>query len=548
MKCQSKPKRVGTLVRHMKGRKIDIGFFAKSEDGSLLILSLMLFLLMAMMGGLAVDLMRFEQRRTDMQQTLDRSVLAAASISQELDPEDVVNDYFAKAGLSDNLDWVNVSSGLNFRAVTAAASSTLSPFFMNMIGIDDIEVGTGSGAEQRITNVEVSMVLDISGSMQNTPSRIINLKAAAKEFVDTVLSSDEEDRISISLVPYNGQVNLGPNLFSKYTQSYTHNFPNSYCMDLPTSTFNTESVPRNSARPQAGFFDSYSSASTSSSYQSPQSPYYVSPNYVNVWCQPNLNNIVRPLQNNIGLLQGYIEGLSAVGATSIDLGMKWGLNLLSPDTASVVSGLVSDGIVPSQFNGRPFDYTRPDSMKVIVLMTDGEHFAAEELNDAYRTGNSPIYRSKGDGRVSIYHNRSGTNYDYYRPDNNSWNLAPYSNTSAGYERLTWPDVWASYRMKWVAWQLYARPLGSSQYNTMMNAFRSQTPTNEMDNRLQDVCNLAKNKGVIVYGIAFEAPYDGQTQIRNCATSTSHYFDVSGVDISTAFRSIANNISQLKLTQ
>ncbi len=543
MRSQFKPMSVDTPLRPLKGRKMDFGRFVTDEGGSLLVLSLMLFLLMAMMGGLAVDLMRFEQRRTDMQQTLDRSVLAAASISQDLDPEDVVNDYFGKAGLADNLDWVNVESGLNFRAVTAAASSTLTPYFMKMIGIDDINVATGSGAEQRITNVEVSMVLDISGSMQNTPSRITNLKLAAKEFVSTVLSSDEEDRISISLVPYNGQVNLGPALFNQYSQSYKHNYPGSYCMDLPTSTFNTESVPSNSARPQAGYFDSWTSTTTSYSYVSPQEPYSL-----NIWCQLDQNNIVRPLQKNIGLLQGYIQGLNAVGATSIDLGMKWGLNLLSPDTEGVISNLVTAGVVPSEFDGRPFDYTRPDSMKVIVLMTDGEHFEAEELRDAYRTGNSPIYRSKGNGRLSIYHNRSNTSNDYYRPDNNSWSSSPYSNTSAGYERLTWDEVWAEYRMKWVAWQLYGRPLGSSYYYSALADFRTQTPTGEMDNRLQDVCDLAKEKGVIVYGIAFEAPSNGRTQIKNCATSDSHYFDVSGVDISTAFRSIANNISQLRLTQ
>lgn len=547
MKYQYKRISVSTPVRSPNGRRLKIRQFTKSEDGSLLILSLILFLLMAMMGGLAVDLMRYEQRRTDMQQTLDRSVLAAASISQDLDPVDVVNDYFSKAGLANTLDWVNVESGLNSRTVTAAANSTINTFFMHLMGINTLDIDTGSGAEQRITNVEISMVLDISGSMQNTPSRITNLKSAAVEFVDTVLSSDAEDRISISLVPYNGQVNLGPDLFAKYTQSHTHSFPDSYCMDLPTSTFNTESVPTDDARPQSGFFDSYSSASTSSSYQAPIGPYYVSPNYLNVWCQPNLNNIVRPLQDNIGVLQGYINGLSAVGATSIDLGMKWGLNLLSPDTASVVSGLVSDGIVPSHFNGRPFDYTRPDSMKVIVLMTDGEHFAAEELRDAYRTGNSPIYRSRGDGRLSIRHNRSGC-YDYYRPHDGTWTCSPYASSSSGYEQLTWPEVWANYRMKWVAWQLYGRPLGSSAYYSAMADFRSQTPTTEMDTRLQDICNLAKARGVIVYGIAFEAPANGQAQIRACSTSASHYFDVSGVDISTAFRSIANNISQLKLTQ
>jgi len=70
----------------------------------------------------------------------------------------------------------------------------------------------------------------------------------------------------------------------------------------------------------------------------------------------------------------------------------------------------------------------------------------------------------------------------------------------------------------------------------------------MDTQLQSICSLAKDKSVIVYGIAFEAPSNGQTQIRACATSDAHYYNASGLQIQTAFRSIASNISQLRLTQ
>ena len=70
----------------------------------------------------------------------------------------------------------------------------------------------------------------------------------------------------------------------------------------------------------------------------------------------------------------------------------------------------------------------------------------------------------------------------------------------------------------------------------------------MNTQLQLSCSQAKAKGVIVYGIAFEAPSGGQTQIRNCSTSAAHYFNATGIQINTAFKSIANNISQLRLTQ
>ena len=55
-------------------------------------------------------------------------------------------------------------------------------------------------------------------------------------------------------------------------------------------------------------------------------------------------------------------------------------------------------------------------------------------------------------------------------------------------------------------------------------------------------------GVTVYGIAFEAPTGGRTQISQCATSSAHYFNAAGLQIRTAFRAIASNISHLRLTQ
>jgi hypothetical protein len=36
-------------------------------------------------------------------------------------------------------------------------------------------------------------------------------------------------------------------------------------------------------------------------------------------------------------------------------------------------------------------------------------------------------------------------------------------------------------------------------------------------------------------------------MRYCATSSGHYFDVNGVEISEAFSSIANTIQQLRLS-
>ncbi len=173
----------GPVSRHDSARKHP----ARAEDGNLTIFALCLFVLMAMIGGVAVDLMRYEAMRTSLQNTLDRATLAAASLSQQLDAEDVVTDYFDKAGLAEYLRAVSVEEGLNYREVVADARASTNPFFLHMIGVKEMDAPGHSMAEQRMTNVEIVLVLDVSGSMAtvspNGLTRLVNLRNAANEFV-----------------------------------------------------------------------------------------------------------------------------------------------------------------------------------------------------------------------------------------------------------------------------------------------------------------------------------------------------------------------------
>ncbi len=534
--------------------------FWTAQDGSLTILALSLFLLMVMMGGLAVDLMRYEQTRTTLQNTLDRATLASAALTQSLDPADVVADYFTKAGMDKYLKGVTVSEGMNFRNVTADAAAGTEPFFLHLIGHDKMDARGHSMAEQRVTNVEIMLVLDVSGSMLSN-NRLVNLKTAANEFVDTVLSSDAENKISIGLVPFNGQVNIGPDLRAKYT-ALTDDpvVANVQCVDMPSSVYNATALPTNTAMSMTAHADTYSGTNATNAWVAYTDTnyaigYHATNNSGNVWCPPIAGNIIRLPAQSISTLQGQISGLSAIGATSINAGLKWGLALMDPSAATMYNQLIASGKMAGALSGRPYSFTDPEAMKVIVLMTDGEHFAEERVNAAYKSGLSDIYKSSNDGNYSIYHSSLASN-KYWVPHLSRFQAVPWTNStnSGTYTQQTWPQVWSAMRLSYVAWQFYARALGSTssarniEYTNRMDAFRSKTPTTSMDSQLQQICGLAKGQGVIVYGIAFEAPTLGQTQIRNCSTSTAHYFNASGLQIRTAFRAIASNISQLRLTQ
>ncbi len=543
--------------------------FWAAQDGSLTILALTLFLLMVMMGGLAVDLMRYEQTRTTLQNTLDRATLASAALTQTLDPKSVVADYFTKAGMDKYLKSVTVSEGMNFRNVTADAAAATDPYFLHLIGQDKMDALGHSMAEQRVTNVEIMLVLDVSGSMASN-SKLVNLKTAANEFVDTVLSSDTEHKISIGLVPFNGQVNIGPDLRAKYTAltddpalalPTNTDAQKVQCVDMPSTVYNQTALPTNTAMSMTAHADTYSGTNQTNAWVSYTDTSYAigynaTSNAGNVWCPPIASNIIRLPSETIATLQGQINGLVAVGATSINAGLKWGLALMDPSAVQMYYQLIGANKMAPDLAGRPYSFTDPEAMKVIVLMTDGEHFAEERVNAAYKSGLSDIYKSNNDGNYSIYLASLTTTNKYWVPHLSRFQAVPWTNsTNTGTStQQTWPQVWGAMRLSYVAWQFYARGLGSTssarniEYANRMDAFRSKTPTTSMDSQLQQICGLAKGQGVIVYGIAFEAPTNGQTQIRNCSTSAAHYFNASGLQIRTAFRAIASNISQLRLTQ
>lgn len=537
----------------------------------------------ALLGGLAVDVMRFENRRTQIQTALDLCVLNAASLRQTLNETTLFNDCVRKAGMTGTITRLTVTKGYSSKSVTATAEDTFNTFFMGALGFDTLKISSVASAMERVGNVEVSLVLDVSGSMNG--SRMGNLKTAAKDFVRTLLTDDTDGRVLITLVPYNGQVNLGDYLARAYTITNmpfnSNNSPdirNMRCVDLPASAYTGTAISRTLSLPASTYFDSYS-LTNQSGYTSPTDFNNASVITGNVWCPPTPSavsgNVVRlpfftlPGQQStvdnpskrVAALSASIDSLTATGATSINAGMRWGLAFLDPSMNSIYREFIAAGQMPASTTNRPLPFNDPDVLKVIVLMSDGENFAEERANANFRGGTpvqtaaatarspmSPIWIGT-DGNYSIFHTGRPDATDHYVPHLNTWRATPWVNSlnSGTATNLTWGQVWERVRMSWVAFQLYARP-GIMTYLNAMNMFRTQTPVTDMNTQLQTVCSTARDNNVVVYTIAFEATTNGQTALRNCATTTSRYYVASTTTISQVFASIAGNISKLKLTQ
>ena len=554
-----------SLVRASKVFSAQASRFQREEDGTLIIFALMLFTLMVMMGGLAIDLMKGETTRVNLVQTADRASLAAASMRNQLDPESVAADYMLKAGLSDQVASITVVNDMNFRSVQIVGVADTNPLFLHMLGIQDYNVYANSKAEQGLGNIEISLVLDVSGSMSG--QKLANLKIAASEFVDTVFAQDVDHRVSVAIVPYNAQVNVPNVLRDKFNAVNINGVANDNCAELPMGVYGTTAIPLETPLPMMAYADTAYATNKTTAFVSPLDATYARPNYGSAYCKPTTVNLVRLPSDDPAALKAEINALQAGGNTSITLGMKWGVTLLDPSLRAAYSDFIGQGAIPASMPGRPFAYDDSHAMKVVLLMTDGEHVAHDRITDAYKTGPSGIFKG-GDGKYSVHFASgrpaaAGAN-EYWVPHlcvtaactagtNTSEAWAPAAWNSG--VQQDWKDIWGNLKMTYVAWQFYARATGTDNAtrNTIFNAKVSgmkQTyeSVTSMDAHLQQSCAQARDNGVIVYGIAVEAPQHGQDEIRACASSDANYFDASATTISTAFRTIATNITQLKLTQ
>lgn len=399
--------------------------FRADEGGGIAIFALFIFVIMVMFGGIAVDVMRFEMRRVSLQQTLDRAVLAASSMQQKTrTPEEVTLEWFQVAGLGDELtvDYstptVSGMSNANKRTASATAAVRSYNHFMGWLDIPYLESPVKSAAAEGIAKVEVVLVLDITGSMQDPASaadsttKIEALRLAARDFVTIVKGADSKNGVSIGMVPYASQVNIPKSLRQKYSAtnvSYwdfvaNRGVPEINCIEIPTGTYGSTALSTGLAMPMAAVADMSSSVPSTTNYLATKD-YPPSVAFGPRICttktddpgtavnESEYNQLLLPTKNG-DTVKARIAELTAAGNTSIAIGMRWGTAIIDQSATSLYTITDSDGKV------RPFQNDDETVRKIIVLMTDGEHVANNYIYDAYKTGASPIWLGT-DGNFAV---------------------------------------------------------------------------------------------------------------------------------------------------
>lgn len=490
--------------------------FGRDEDGEIIILTLILLVVMLVVGGMAVDYMRFESRRVVLQSVSDRAVLAAAELDQSVSSKDVVISYFDAAGYGDAIvGEPEIVSVAGSRSVQVQSEVDVNTIFLRLIGMNQLAAPAMSGAVEGASSVEVSLVLDISGSMGNSvagSTKMELLKEAASDFVDDILDPAYEDEVSISLIAYSQHVAAGRSLFDALNTT-----PDSLALDddgdeyvIDSSASGFEDIPEDRRTTNTATciefeaadyatmaFDvsrTYQQVETFEHYSSSSNEEFRKP-----LCPHEDFQAIIPLSQDVDVLQAAIEQYQPTSFTSIHIGMRWATALIDPSTRDLLAGV--DGVDPAFAGQRPLDYTdtsdEDNNVKYIVLMTDGQNVNGRRLNTAY-----------GDD----FYYRRGLN-------ENPWNY----------------------------WRNNIQDHPSGNRPSLNNISIYPNSATQMNTWLQQSCQAAKDQDVIVFTIAMGAGSTGQSQMSQCASSENYYFETDGGDISYVFEEIAALITDLRLS-
>ncbi len=329
------------------------------------------------LGGAGVDIARYETIRVELQDGLDRGVLAAASLTQTREARAVLQDYLKNLSYANDvaIDFERQNS-LNRRIVKASASYTIDTSFIKLVGVDKLTINAVSTAQEAKQNIEMSLMLDMSGSMNEksgTKRRIDNLKTAATAFIDQMLTDQTKEYTTISIVPYAGHVNVGAAVFDKLGGKRDHS--NSSCFELgetntaygadPIAFKGTAQVPQ---------FTQWNSDPNKQKVMRPW------------WC-PMESTAITYLSNDASALKAKIQSMEMHDGTGTQNAMQWGYTLLNPASKSVINAAIATGKMDQSFSNRPAAFNDADTMKVIVLMTDGAITEQYRPNDYSRDPN-----------------------------------------------------------------------------------------------------------------------------------------------------------------
>lgn len=494
--------------------------------------------------------------------------------------------------------------------VSGTVAAVLPMTLMRVLGIDSRPLAVTCDAEMRLPNTDVMFVLDTTGSMDfkavltDPQNKIAGLKTAVKCFyeilaklpTDAICAASKPSggtsgiQIRFGFVPYATNVNVGYLLPTNYVantwpyQSRTVSSTNvgwgspvqydqkyySYNASCPAPPANTSTHRYSVTRATSGFFF----VNTTCTY------YQQSPETTVTWRYGQIT------QNIAGLKNGSSWNTSVtlpIGDAGSDKVIAWdgcieerrptaqGTNFtpipaiakdldidsvpVASDPSTLWGPALKDAIYTRQAVGDTTDnWTRPD-----VITTDdygnGSYYACPKPAKKLSVWNNP---SLFDNYVDSLTPEGNTYHDIgllwgarlmsptgiFRSENATTpqgaDIERHMIFMTDGDTQTRANDYGAYGIPWFDRRNVANPANpTAAFNDEVNA------------RFAALCTAVKNKNISLWVISFGDGSNATTEnrLKTCATSESYYFKAAdSAALQSAFSSIANQISQLRLTK
>lgn len=316
--------------------------FTKNQSGSTAIIFSLTMFVVLFAAGFAIDQGRAYIASETTTSALDASALAAAKAMREQNLPDaqlrqIATDYFNANinGAARNMaNWgtLNVVIDRQAGSVKVTVPVSVPTTFARIAGFNDISFSRSTTAAFSLIDVELGVMLDVTGSM-NQQNKLNDLKSAMATLVDTMIpNTPGPGRVRMGLAPFSGAVNVG----------------------------NLSNVISNNRSLDGCVIERLNAAQRFTDDSAIGSPFAVRGdlNTNSAYTCPNARLV--PLTSDKQLLVNTVDTYQANGCTGGHLGATWAWNLVSPNWANVW---------PAASTPAPYNDGR--TLKAVVLMTDG---------------------------------------------------------------------------------------------------------------------------------------------------------------------------------
>lgn len=349
-------------MRHLALRN---STFLSNERGTISIMFGAAIIAMVGVVGLSIDLGRSMDAYSKATSALDSAALAATRAvfngDKSVDEVETLAEQFFEGNLESagdiGADYSDFTADVDTESKTVKVKTTVHvpTTFGRIFGLDQMSYTVASRATFNVQDIELSMVLDVTGSMCSPCSKIDALKDASKQLIETLMPENGGGgNVKIALAPFSDAINAGP-----YAARATAGRSVDGCVVERKGINALTEVPPPVDYASVTDGDIVSGSSLFFRASQPAAlkdidPFEGKSGYVCPAAQ------IIPLTTDKGTLVASIEDYVPTGPTAGHIGAAWGWYMISDEWGDVFGG-----------ESAPKPYGTKNLIKAIVLMTDG---------------------------------------------------------------------------------------------------------------------------------------------------------------------------------